>query len=138
MGAKDQIELVGSGYKINQNEVLDDNENESHDVNDENCNFVKNAKPICTSSVLVSLVANLETIIISESHKTPLPPSDLSVSSRPRIKLVYNDNTQIFISLQSMFLKEIDKMKYFARLVEKKIGEINFGKKIEEINQFYH
>ena len=123
--AKDQIELVGSGYKIKQNEVQDDNENESQDVNDENCNFVKNAKTICTSSVLVSLVANLETVIISESHKTPLPPSDLSVSSRRTIKLVYNDNTQIFIALQNMFLKEIEKMKYFARLVEREIEEIN-------------
>ena len=28
MTAKDQIELVGSGYKIKRNEVQDDNDNE--------------------------------------------------------------------------------------------------------------
>ena len=45
MTAKDQIELVDSGYKIKQNEAQDDNDF------DDNCNFVKNTQIDCTSSV---------------------------------------------------------------------------------------
>ena len=43
MTAKSQIELVDSGYKIKHNEA--------QDANDDNCNFVKNTKIDCTSSV---------------------------------------------------------------------------------------
>ena len=40
--AKDQIELVDSGYKIKQNEAQDDNDNKAQADNDGNCNFKKN------------------------------------------------------------------------------------------------
>ena len=123
MTAKNQIELVDSGYKINQNEVQDDNDNEAQDDNDDNCNFVKNTQIDCTSSVSDNLAANLETVI-PETQQTPLLPSDLSVTPRRPIKSVYNDNTQSFISLQNMFLKEIEAMKSFTKLVEKKLEEI--------------
>ena len=119
MTAKNQIELVDSGYKIKQNEVQDDNDNEAQDDNDDNSNFVKNTQIDCPSSVLDNLVANQETVIIPETQQTPLLPSDLSVTPRRPIKSVYNDNTQSFISLQNMFLKEIEAMKNFTKLVEK-------------------
>ena len=118
MTAKNQIELVDSGYKINQNEVQDDNDNEAQDDNDDNCNFVKNTQIDRTSSVSDNLVATLETVI-PETQQTPLLPFDLSVTPRRPIKSVYNDNTQSFISLQNMFLKEIEAMKNFTKLVEK-------------------
>ena len=118
MTAKDQIELVDSGYKIKQNEAQDDNDF------DDNCNFVKNTQIDCTSSVSYNLVANLETVIIPETQQTPLLPSDLSITPRRPIKSVYNDNTQSFISLQNMFLKEIETMKNFTKSVEKKFEEI--------------
>ena len=120
MTAKDQIELVDSGYKIKQNEAQDDNDNKAQDDNDGNCNFFKNTKIDYTSSVLDNLVANLETVIIPEAQQNPLLPSDLSVTPRRPVKLVYNDNTQSFISLQNMFLKEIETMKKFAKSIEKK------------------
>ena len=44
MTAKNQIELVDSDYKIKQNEGQDDNDNEAQNVNDDNCNFVKNTQ----------------------------------------------------------------------------------------------
>ena len=119
MTAKNQIELVDGSYKINQNEVQGDNDNEAQDDNDDNCNFVKNTQIDCTSSVSDNLVANLETVIISETQQIRLLPSDLSVTPRRPIKSVYNDNTQSFISLQNMFLKEIEAMKNFTKLVEK-------------------
>ena len=109
MTAKDQIELVDNDSKIKQNEVQNDNDN---------CNFVKNIQIDCTSTVSDNLVANLETVIIPETQQTPLLPSDLSVTPRRPIKSVYNDNTQSFISLQNMFLKEIEAMKNFTKLVE--------------------
>ena len=118
MNAKDQIELVDSGYKIKQDEAQDGNDF------DNNCNFVKNTQIDCTSSVSDNLVANLETVIIPETQQTPLLPSDLSVTPRRPIKSVYNDNTQSFISLQNMFLKEIETMKNFTKSVEKKFEEI--------------
>ena len=59
MTAKNQIELVDSGYKINQNEGQDDNDNEAQDDNDDNCNFVENTQIDCTSSVSDNLEANL-------------------------------------------------------------------------------
>ena len=118
MTAKNQIELVDSGYKIKQNEVQDDNDNEAQDDNDDNCNFVKNTQIDRTSSVSDNLVATLETVI-PETQQTPLLPFDLSVTPRRPIKSVYNDNTQSFISLQNMFLKEIEAMKNFTKLVEK-------------------
>ena len=118
--AKDQIELVNSGYKIKQNEAQDDNDNKAQADNDGNCNFFKKTKIDYTSSVLDNLVANLETVIIPEAQQNPLLPSDLSVTPRRPVKLVYNDNTQSFISLQNMFLKEIETMKKFAKSVEKK------------------
>ena len=124
MTAKNQIELVDSGYKIKQNEVQDDNDNEAQDDNDDNSNFVKNTQIDCPSSVLDNLVANQETVIIPETQQTPLLPSDLSVTPRRPIKSVYNDNTQSFISLQNMFLKEIETMKNFTKSVEKKFEEI--------------
>ena len=124
MTAKDQIELVHSSYKIKQNEAQDDNDNESQDDNDDKCNFVKNTQIDCTSSVSDNLAANLETVIIPETQQIPLLPSDLSVTPRQPIKLVYNDNTQSFISLQNMFLKEIETMKNFTKLVEKFFEEI--------------
>ena len=111
MTAKDQIELVDNDSKIKQNEVQNDNDN---------CNFVKNIQIDCTSTVSDNLVANLETVIIPETQQTPLLPSDLSVTPRRPIKSVYNDNTQSFISLQNMFLKEIETMKNFTKSVEKK------------------
>ena len=97
--------------------------NTSHNDNDGNCNFVKNTQINCISSVSDNL-ANLETVIIPETQQTPLVPSDLLVTPRRPIKLVYNDNTQSFISLQNMFLKEIETMKNFTKSVEKKIEEI--------------
>ena len=99
MTAKDQIELVDSGYKIRQNEAQDDNDF------DDNCNFVISTQIDCTSSVLDNLAVNLETVIIPETQQIPLLLSDLSVIPRRPIKSVYNDNTQSFISLQNMFLK---------------------------------
>ena len=47
MTAKNQIELVDSGYKNeaqddNDSEAQDDNDNEAQDDNDDNCHFVKN------------------------------------------------------------------------------------------------
>ena len=119
MTAKDQIELVHSSYKIKQNEAQDDNDNEAQDDNDDKCNFVKNTQIDCTSSVSDNLAANLETVIIPETQQIPLLPSDLSVTPRQPIKLAYNDNTQSFISLQNMFLKEIETMKSFTTSVEK-------------------
>ena len=116
MTAKSQIELVDSGCKIKHNEA--------QDGNDDNCNFVKNTKIDCTSSVSDNLVANVETVIIPETQQTPLLPSDLSVTSRRPIKSVYNDNTESFMSLQNMFLKEIETIKNFTKSVEKKIEEI--------------
>ena len=111
MAAKNQIELVDSAYKIKKNEAQDDN--------DGNCNFVKNTQINCISSVSDNL-ANLETVIIPETQQTPLVPSDLLVTPRRPIKLVYNDNTQSFISPQNMFLKEIETMNSFTKSVEKK------------------
>ena len=78
----------------------------------------------CTSSVSANLVANLETVIIPETQQTPLLPSDLPVTPRRPIKSVYNNKTQSFISLQNMFLKEIETMKNFTKSVEKKIEGI--------------
>ena len=46
MTAKNQIELVDSGYKIKQNEAQDNNDNEAQDDNDDNSNFVKTPKSI--------------------------------------------------------------------------------------------
>ena len=116
MTVKDQIELADSGYKIKQNEAQDDNDF------DDNCNFVKNTQIDCTSSVSVNLVANLEAVIIPETQQTPLLRSDLSVTPRRPIKSVHNANTQSFISLQNMLLKEIETMKNFTKLAKKKIG----------------
>ena len=118
MTAKNQIELVNSGYKIKQNEAQDDNDN------DDNCNFVKNTQIDCTSSVSDNLVANLETVIISETQQIRLLPSDLSVTPRRPIKSVYNDNTQSLISLQNMFLKEIETMTNFRKSVEKNLRKL--------------
>ena len=123
MTAKNQIELVDSGYKIKQNEAQDDNDNEAQDDNDDNCNFVKNTQIDCTSSVSDNLAANLETVI-PETQQTPLLPSDLSVTPRRPIKSVYNDNTQSFISLQNMFLKEIETMKNFTKSLEKNLRKL--------------
>ena len=117
MTAKNQIELVSSGYKIKQNEAQDDNDN------DDNCNFVKNTQIDCTSSVSDNLVAILETVI-PETQQTPLLPFDLSVTPRRPIKSVYNDNTQSFISLQNMFLKEIEIMKNFTKSLEKNLRKL--------------
>ena len=116
--AKNQIELVSSGYKIKQNEAQDDNDN------DDNCNFVKNTQIDCTSSVSEHLVANLETVIISETQQIHLLPSDLLVTPRRPIKSVYNDNTQSLISLQNMFLKEIETMTNFRKSVEKNLRKL--------------
>ena len=93
MTAKDQIKFVDSGYKIKQNEELDDNDF------DDNCNFVKSTQKYCTSSVSDNLVANLGAIIIPETQQNPLLPPDLSVIPRGPVKLVYNDNIQSFVSL---------------------------------------
>ena len=131
MTAKNQIELVDSSYKIkqneaqddNDNEAQDDNDNEAQDDNDDNCNFVKNTQIDCTSSVSDNLAANLETVI-PETQQTPLLPCDLSVTPRRPIKLVYNDNTQSFISLQNMFLKEIETMKNFTKSLEKNLRKL--------------
>ena len=117
MIAKDPIELVDSGYKIKQNKAQDDSDFE------DNCNFVKNTQIDPTSSVLDNLVANLETVIIPETQHTLLLPSDLSVTPRRPITSVYNDNTQSFISLQNMFLKEIETMKNITKSVEKKLSK---------------
>ena len=119
MTAKNQIELVDSGYRIKQNEAQGDNDNEAQDDNDDNCNFVKNTQIDCTSSVLDNLAANLE-IVIPETQQTPLLPSDLSITPRRQIKSVYNDNTQSFISFQNMFFKEIETMKNSAKSVKTK------------------
>ena len=94
------------------------------DDNDDNCNFARNTHSDCTSSVSDNLAANLDTVIIPETQKTPLLPSDLSVTPRQPTKSVYNDTTQSFISLQNMFLKETETMKNFRKLVEKKFEEI--------------
>ena len=94
MTAKNQIELVDSGYKIKQNEAQGDN--------DDNCNFVKNTQIDCTSSVSDNLPANLETVI-PETQQTLLLSFDFSVTPRRPIKSVYNDNTQSFISFQTCF-----------------------------------
>ena len=118
MTAKDQIELVDSIYKIKQSEAQEDN-----DFYD-NSNFDKNTQIDCTSSVSDNLVAFLETVIVPETQQTPLLPSNLSVTSRRPIKLVYNDNTQSFICLQNTFLKKIETMKNFTKSVEKKFEEI--------------
>ena len=118
MTAKNQIELVSSGYKIKQNEAQDDNDN------DDICNFVKNTQIDCTSSVSEHLVANLETVIISETQQIRLLPSDLLVTPRRPIKSVYNDNTQSLISLQNMFLKEIETMTNFRKSVEKNLRKL--------------
>ena len=123
MTAKNQIELVDSSYKIKPNEAQDDNDNEAQDDNDDNCNFVKNTQIDCTSSVSDNLAANLETVI-PETQQTPLLPSDLSVTPRRPIKSVYNDNTQSFISLQNMFLKEIETMKNFTKSLEKNLRKL--------------
>ena len=48
MTAKNQIELVDSSYKIKQNKVQDDNDNEALDGSDDNYNFV-NTQNDCTS-----------------------------------------------------------------------------------------
>ena len=118
MNAKDQIELVDSGYKIKQDEAQDGNDF------DNNCNFVKNTQIDCTSSVSDNLVANLETVIIPETQLTPLLPSDLSVTPRRPIKSVYIDNTHSFISLQNMFLEEIETTKNFRKLVGKNLRKL--------------
>ena len=126
MTAKNQIELVDSDYKIKQNEGQDGNDNEAQNVNDDNCNFVKNTQIDCTSSVLDSLEANLETVIIPETQQTSLLPFDFSVTPRRPIKSVYNDKTQSFVSLQNMFLKETETLKNFTKSVEKKFEEIEY------------
>ena len=125
MTAKDQIELFDNGCKIKQNEAQDDF--------DGNCNFVKNTQIDCTSSVSVNLVANLEAVIIPATQQAPLLRSDLSVTPKRPIKSVYNDNTQSFISLQNMFLKEIETMKNFTKSVKKNFEEIeNFITSLSE------
>ena len=106
---------------MKQIEARDDNDNEVQNDNDDNCSFVKNTQIDCTSSVLDNLVAKLETVIIPETQQTSLLSSDFSLTPRRPIKSVYNDNTQSFISLQSMFLKDIETIKNFTKLVEKKI-----------------
>ena len=130
MTAKDQIELFDNGYKTKQNEAQDDF--------DGNCNFVKNTQIDFTSSVSVNLVANLEAVIIPETQQAPLLRSDLSVTPRRPIKSVHNANTQSFISLQNMLLKEIETMKNFTKLAKKKFGEIeNFITSLSENNHRY-
>ena len=126
MTAKNQIVLVDSAYKRKQNEAQDDNDNEAKDDNHENCNFVKNTQIDCISSVSDNLVANLETVITPETQQTPLLPSDLLVTRRRPIKSVYNDNTQSFISLQNMFLKEIETIKNFTKSIENKFEKIEY------------
>ena len=69
MTAKSQIELLDSGYKIQQNEAQDDNENEAQYDNNDNSSFVKNTQIDCTSSVSDNLVANQATVIIPETNK---------------------------------------------------------------------
>ena len=125
MTAKNQIELVDSDYKIKQNEGQDDNDNEAQNVNDDNCNFVKNTQIDWTSSVLDSLEANLETVTIPETQQTSLLPFDFSVTPRRPIKSVYNDNTQSFVSLQNMFLKETETLKNFTKSVEKNLRKLS-------------
>ena len=125
MTAKNQIPLADSGFRMKQIEARDDNDNEVQNDNDDNCSFVKNTQIDCTSSVLDNLVAKLETVIIPETQQTSLLSSDFSVTPRRPIKSVYNDNTQSFISLQNMFLKEIETMKNFSKSVEKKFKEID-------------
>ena len=104
MTVKDQIELADSGYKIKQNEAQDDNDF------DDNWNFVRNIQIDCTCCVSDNLVANPITVIILEIQQTPFLSSDLPVTPRRPIKSGYNDNTQSIISLQSMFMKEIETM----------------------------
>ena len=118
MIAKNQMELVDTGYKIKQNEAQDGNDF------DGNCNFVKNTHIDDESSVSDILAANLETAIIPETQQTPLRPFDFSVTPRRPIKSVYNDNTQSFISLQNMFLKEIETMKNFTKSLEKNLRKL--------------
>ena len=65
MTAKDQIKFVDSGYKIKQNEELDDNDF------DDNCNFVKSTQKYCTSSVSDNLVANLRSNYYSWNPAKP-------------------------------------------------------------------
>ena len=113
MIVKDQIELADSGYKIKQNEAQDDNDF------DDNWNFVRNIQIDCTCSVSDNLVANPITVIILEIQQNPFLSSDLPVTPRRPIKSGYNDNTQSIISLQSMFMKEIETMKNFTKSVEK-------------------
>ena len=125
MTAKNQIELVDSDYKIKQNEGQDDNDNEAQNVNDDNCNFVKNTQIDWTSSVLDSLEANLETVTIPETQQTSLLPFDFSVTPTRPIKSVYNDNTQSFVSLQNMFLKETETLKNFTKSVEKNLRKLS-------------
>ena len=124
MTAKNQIEFVDTGYKIKQNEVHNGNDNEVQDDIDDNWNFVKNTQIDCTFSVSNNLVANLKTVIIPETQRIPLLPSDLSVAHRRPIRFVYNENTQSFIYIQNMFLKEIETMKNFTKSVEKNFWEI--------------
>ena len=87
----------------------------------------KTPKSIASFSVSDNLVANLETVI-PETQQTPLLPSNLSVTpvtdQLEGSKEVYNDDTQSFISFQNMFLKEIETMKNFTKLVEKTFEEI--------------
>ena len=100
MTAKNQIKLIVSGYKIKQNEVKDDNDNKTQDDKMTTAILLKIPK------VLDHLIANPELFIVPDTQQTPLLPSDLSITPRLPIKSVYNDNTQIFSSLQNMFLKE--------------------------------
>ena len=136
MTAKNQIVLVDSAYKRKQNEAQDDNDNEAKDDNHENCNFVKNTQIDCISSVSDNLVANLETVITPETQQTPLLPSDLLVTRRRPIKSVYNDNTQSFISLQNMFLKEIETIKNFTKSIENKFEKIEYFVTILLVNSY--
>ena len=90
MTAKNQIELVDSGYKIKQNEAQDDN--------DDNSNFVKNTQIDCTSSVSDNLVANQETVIIPETQQTPLLPPNLSVTPRRLNRYIMATSKVLFLS----------------------------------------
>ena len=60
------------------------------------CNFAKSTQIDITSSISDNLLANPETVIIQDTQEIPLLPSDLSVTPRRPIKLVYNGNTQSF------------------------------------------
>ena len=84
MTAKDQIELVGSGYKIKQNDF------------DGNCNFVRNTQiENCTSSVPNNLVANLEKLLF--------------LCYPPICQLLLDDqlNRYIMATLKVLFLSKI-------------------------------